>query len=84
MPACYCESSSPSRLIADAELSFLAACLLVGRSAAFNFNFLPFKVPYPVPFRLLQDERKVGRESPKGGGEGALLCRGPSPWTRKR
>ncbi|MQM07996.1 hypothetical protein Taro_040842 [Colocasia esculenta] len=27
-------------------------------SAAFNFRFLPFKVPYPVPFRLLGDEAK--------------------------
>ncbi|GLC44333.1 hypothetical protein PLESTB_000481200 [Pleodorina starrii] len=26
--------------------------------AAFNFRFLPFKLPYPVPFRLLGDERK--------------------------
>lgn len=26
--------------------------------AAFSFNFLPFKVPYPVPFRLLGDEAK--------------------------
>lgn len=27
-------------------------------SAAFTFNALPFKVPYPVPFRLLGDEAK--------------------------
>ncbi len=26
--------------------------------AAFTFNALPFKVPYPVPFRLLGDEAK--------------------------
>ncbi|XP_066399953.1 probable plastid-lipid-associated protein 12, chloroplastic isoform X8 [Miscanthus floridulus] len=26
--------------------------------AAFAFKFLPFKVPYPVPFRLLGDEAK--------------------------
>ncbi|TYI13937.1 hypothetical protein ES332_A08G093400v1 [Gossypium tomentosum] len=26
--------------------------------AAFSFKFLPFKVPYPVPFRLLGDEAK--------------------------
>ncbi|KXZ56530.1 hypothetical protein GPECTOR_1g476 [Gonium pectorale] len=26
--------------------------------AAFNFRFLPFKIPYPVPFRILGDERK--------------------------
>lgn len=28
--------------------------------AAFNFNALPFKIPYPVPFKLLGDETKVG------------------------
>lgn len=27
--------------------------------AAFSFSFLPFKVPYPVPFKLLGDETKV-------------------------
>ena len=26
--------------------------------AAFSFKFLPYKVPYPVPFRLLGDEAK--------------------------
>eukprot|EP00198_Chlamydomonas_reinhardtii_P014101 XP_001703438.1 plastid lipid associated protein [Chlamydomonas reinhardtii] len=26
--------------------------------AAFNFRFLPFTIPYPVPFRILGDERK--------------------------
>lgn len=26
--------------------------------AAFSFKFLPFKFPYPVPFRLLGDEAK--------------------------
>lgn len=26
--------------------------------AAFTFKFLPFKVPYPVPFKLLGDEAK--------------------------
>lgn len=29
--------------------------------AAFHFKFLPFTLPYPVPFRLLGDERKVRR-----------------------
>lgn len=28
-------------------------------TAAFDFKFLPFKVPYPVPFKLLGDETKV-------------------------
>ena len=27
--------------------------------AAFTFNLLPFKLPYPVPFKLLGDETKV-------------------------
>ncbi|KAL7616768.1 hypothetical protein Lser_V15G02581 [Lactuca serriola] len=27
-------------------------------NAAFSFKFLPFKVPYPVPFKLLGDEAK--------------------------
>ena len=27
--------------------------------AAFAFNALPFKIPYPVPFKLLGDETKV-------------------------
>ena len=27
--------------------------------AAFNLKFLPFKVPYPVPFKYLGDETKV-------------------------
>ena len=26
--------------------------------AAFTFKFLPFSIPYPVPFRILGDERK--------------------------
>lgn len=28
-------------------------------SAAFDFYKLPFKIPYPVPFRLVGDEGKV-------------------------
>jgi hypothetical protein len=27
--------------------------------AAFYFTKLPFTIPYPVPFRILGDERKV-------------------------
>ncbi len=27
--------------------------------AAFDFKLLPFKVPYPVPFKLFGDETKV-------------------------
>lgn len=35
-------------------------------SAAFAFAALPFKLPYPVPFRLLGDERKVCGDWGKG------------------
>ena len=28
-------------------------------NAAFNFYKLPFRIPYPVPFRLIGDEGKV-------------------------
>ena len=28
-------------------------------NAAFDFKALPFKIPYPVPFKLLGDETKV-------------------------
>lgn len=28
-------------------------------TAAFEFKALPFKIPYPVPFKLLGDETKV-------------------------
>lgn len=31
---------------------------LAARRAAFTFNALPFPIPYPVPFKLLGDERK--------------------------
>ena len=31
--------------------------------AAFDFKRLPFKVPYPVPFKLLGDETKVSTNS---------------------
>lgn len=32
--------------------------------AAFDFKKLPFKIPYPVPFKLLGDETKVGCPHP--------------------
>ncbi|KIY95935.1 putative plastid-lipid-associated protein 12 [Monoraphidium neglectum] len=32
--------------------------------AAFHFKFLPFSIPYPVPFRILGDERKARPPSP--------------------
>ena len=39
--------------------------------AAFEFVFLPFKIPYPVPFKLLGDETKgfidVTYLAPDGG-----------------
>lgn len=33
-------------------------------NAAFHFRFLPFTIPYPVPFRLLGDETKVSLPHP--------------------
>ena len=33
--------------------------------AAFTFKFLPFTVPYPVPFKLLGDETKVRCAAPQ-------------------
>jgi hypothetical protein len=33
-------------------------CCCCCHRAAFTFKKLPFKVPYPVPFKLLGDERK--------------------------
>ncbi len=36
----------------------VCVCVCV-MQAAFYFNFLPFSIPYPVPFRILGDERKV-------------------------
>ena len=32
--------------------------------AAFHFKFLPFTLPYPVPFKILGDERKVRPRPP--------------------
>ena len=32
-------------------------------NAAFEFKSLPFKIPYPVPFKLLGDETKVWQRS---------------------
>ncbi|GAQ90499.1 fibrillin family protein [Klebsormidium nitens] len=59
--------------------------------AAFHFQFLPFKVPYPVPFKLLDDEAKGWLDtvylSPEGnlriskGNKGTtfVLQRNPGP-----
>ena len=33
-------------------------------TAAFDLAALPFKIPYPVPFKLLGDETKVQASSP--------------------
>ena len=30
----------------------------------FDFRILPFKIPYPVPFKYLGDETKVWPQSP--------------------
>lgn len=44
--------------------------------AAFTFKFLPFTLPYPVPFRLLGDERKVREDGARlsGGAGGCVRC----------
>jgi hypothetical protein len=44
--------------------------------AAFYFTKLPFTIPYPVPFRILGDERKVrgvGGQREAGWAHGAQL-----------
>ena len=47
-------------VLAQAEASIKDGKRILFRfdKAAFSFKFLPFKVPYPVPFRLLGDEAK--------------------------
>ncbi|GBF92568.1 hypothetical protein Rsub_05182 [Raphidocelis subcapitata] len=45
--------------------------------AAFHFKFLPFSIPYPVPFRILGDERKGWIDTTYMNAEGTFrLCRG--------
>ncbi|GAB2276963.1 Probable plastid-lipid-associated protein 12, chloroplastic [Dionaea muscipula] len=53
-------SDSIGELKVEAEASIENGKRILFRfdRAAFSFKFLPFKVPYPVPFRLLGDEAK--------------------------
>jgi hypothetical protein len=51
--------------------------------AAFHFTFLPFTIPYPVPFRLLGDERKVGWAARRLGGWAAAAGRWRSGGARR-
>ena len=44
--------------------------------AAFDFKLLPFKVPYPVPFKLFGDETKVALSS--ASHHHASICPEPS------
>lgn len=44
--------------------------------AAFTFKFLPFTVPYPVPFKLLGDETKVRCAALSGRRAGGWQQRG--------
>ncbi|KAL6911546.1 hypothetical protein ACP4OV_000351 [Aristida adscensionis] len=49
---------SEEAVIAEATIEDGKRILFRFDRAAFTFKFLPFKVPYPVPFRLLGDEAK--------------------------
>jgi hypothetical protein len=50
------DKDSPSQAAATIESG--QRILFRFDKAAFTFKFLPFKVPYPVPFKLLGDEAK--------------------------
>jgi len=47
----------PSRCLQDVRIDFLFS------KGSFDFNLLPFTIPYPVPFKALGDETKVGSAS---------------------
>uniref|UniRef100_A0A0D9WYN8 Plastid lipid-associated protein/fibrillin conserved domain-containing protein n=1 Tax=Leersia perrieri TaxID=77586 RepID=A0A0D9WYN8_9ORYZ len=54
----FSESIGELKVEAEATIEDGKRILFRFDRAAFNFKFLPFKVPYPVPFRLLGDEAK--------------------------
>ena len=60
-----CQSKSPTDLQPDRMVADRGGWLQDMRidfqfdQAAFDIKFLPFKIPYPVPFKLLGDETKV-------------------------
>ncbi|EEE67137.1 hypothetical protein OsJ_24188 [Oryza sativa Japonica Group] len=54
----FSESIGELKVEAEATIEDGKRILFRFDRAAFNFKFLPFKVPYPVPFKLLGDEAK--------------------------
>ncbi|TVU39370.1 hypothetical protein EJB05_12784, partial [Eragrostis curvula] len=54
----FSESVGDLKVEAEATIENGKRILFRFDRAAFTFKFLPFKVPYPVPFRLLGDEAK--------------------------
>lgn len=54
----FSEAIGELKVEAEASIKDGKRILFRFDKAAFSFNFLPFKVPYPVPFRLLGDEAK--------------------------
>ncbi|CAL5072804.1 unnamed protein product [Urochloa decumbens] len=54
----FSESVGDLKVEAEATVEDGKRILFRFDRAAFTFKFLPFKVPYPVPFRLLGDEAK--------------------------
>uniref|UniRef100_A0A0E0LKE7 Plastid lipid-associated protein/fibrillin conserved domain-containing protein n=1 Tax=Oryza punctata TaxID=4537 RepID=A0A0E0LKE7_ORYPU len=54
----FSESIGELKVEAEATIEDGKRILFRFDQAAFNFKFLPFKVPYPVPFKLLGDEAK--------------------------
>lgn len=54
----FSESVGDLKVEAEATIKDGKRILFRFDRAAFAFKFLPFKVPYPVPFRLLGDEAK--------------------------
>lgn len=54
----FSESIGDLKVEAEATINDGKRILFRFDRAAFAFKFLPFKVPYPVPFRLLGDEAK--------------------------
>jgi len=54
----FSESVGDLKVEAEATIEDGKRILFRFDRAAFTFKFLPFKVPYPVPFRLLGDEAK--------------------------
>ncbi|KAH7366557.1 hypothetical protein KP509_18G084800 [Ceratopteris richardii] len=54
----FSEAIGELKVEAAASVANASRILFQFDRAAFSFKFLPFKVPYPVPFRLLGDEAK--------------------------